>query len=130
VLTLVPIGALRLAVGSLLLVFGLQWFRKGIRRVSANGFRGSGARVGTLLLSFGTCWAVEGLGVAWPGGDTAILALAAWYVLAAAGYIRLLRRHPAALVLTHFEHGYITGDSSSEEPAGFRAGRVNAEALT
>lgn len=36
----------------------------------------------------------------------------------------------AALVLTHFEHGYITGDSTSAEPAGFRAGRVNAEALT
>ena len=36
----------------------------------------------------------------------------------------------AALFLTHFEHGYITGDSSSAEPAGFRAGRVNAEALT
>src|SRR6266545_2474142 len=43
-LTLVPIGALRLAVGSLLLVFGLQWLRKGIRRVSAGGFRGMGAR--------------------------------------------------------------------------------------
>jgi len=79
-------------------VFGLQWLRKGIRRVSANGFRGSGARAGTLLSSFGTCWAVEGLGVAWPGGDTAIHALAAWYVLAAAGYIRLLRRHAGQLV--------------------------------
>jgi uncharacterized membrane protein len=43
-LTLVPVGALRLAVGSLLLVFGLQWLRKGISRVSANGFRGMGAR--------------------------------------------------------------------------------------
>jgi uncharacterized membrane protein len=41
-LTLVPIGALRLAVGLLLLVFGLQWLRKGIRRVSVNGFRGMG----------------------------------------------------------------------------------------
>jgi uncharacterized membrane protein len=39
-LTLVPIGALRLAVGSLLLVFGLQWLHKGISRVSVNGFRG------------------------------------------------------------------------------------------
>jgi uncharacterized membrane protein len=172
-LTLVPIGALRLVVGSLLLVFGLQWLRKGISRVSANGFRGMGARsasaegipdhgvdwtafvlsfkgvllegleialivvsfgataqafptavlgasaallviagagllarglvqriprsalqllVGTLLSSFGTFWAVEGLGVAWPGADAAILALVGWYAIAAASYTRLLRR--------------------------------------
>jgi uncharacterized membrane protein len=39
-LTIVPIGSLRVAVGGLLLVFGLQWLRKGIRRVSANGFAG------------------------------------------------------------------------------------------
>jgi uncharacterized membrane protein len=43
-LAAVPIGALRLVVGSLLLVFGLQWLRKGISRVSANGFRGMGER--------------------------------------------------------------------------------------
>jgi uncharacterized membrane protein len=178
-LTLVPIGALRLVVGSLLLVFGLQWLRKGISRVSANGFRGMGARsasaddvpshgvdwtafvlsfkgvllegleialivvsfgataqafptailgaaaafvviagagvlargvveriprsalqllVGTLLSSFGTFWAVEGLGVAWPGGDAAILALVGWYVLAAVFYVGSLRRHAGKLV--------------------------------
>jgi uncharacterized membrane protein len=39
-LTVVPIGALRVAVGGLLLVFGLQWLRKGIRRVSVQGFAG------------------------------------------------------------------------------------------
>ena len=39
-LTVIPIDALRLVVGALLLVFGLQWLRKGIRRVSANGFAG------------------------------------------------------------------------------------------
>jgi uncharacterized membrane protein len=178
-LTAVPIGTLRLVIGSLLLVFGLQWLRKGIRRVSANGFRGMGARtasaddipaegvdwtafvlsfkgvllegleialivisfgatarafstavlaavaalvvisgiglllrgvveriprsalqllVGTLLSSFGTFWAVEGLGVPWPGGDSAIVALVVWFALAAAGYIRLLRRHAGSLV--------------------------------
>ncbi len=178
-LTLVPIGALRLTVGSLLLVFGLQWLRKGIARVGANGFRGMGDRsapaaaipghgvdwtafvlsfkgvlleglevalivvsfgataralptailgaaaaflviagaglltrgvvqriprsalqllVGTLLSSFGTFWAVQGLGVAWPGSDAAIFALVGWYLLAAAGYVGLLRERSPGLV--------------------------------
>jgi uncharacterized membrane protein len=169
----VPIGALRLVVGSLLLIFGLQWLRKGIRRVSVNGLRGMGERtasaegipaggvdwtafvlsfkgvlleglevafivvsvglaaralgvaaigagaafvslsaagllarnvvqriprsalqlaVGTLLSSFGTFWAAQGLGVAWPGHDAAILGLVGWYLLAAAVYVGLLRR--------------------------------------
>jgi uncharacterized membrane protein len=169
----VPIGALRLVIGSLLLVFGLQWLRKGIRRVSTGGLRGMGERtasaagvpahgvdwtafvlsfkgvlleglevafivvsfglaaqalgsallgaaaafvviagagvlargvvqriprsalqlvVGTLLSSFGAFWAVQGLGVAWPGGDAAILGLVGWYLLAAAGYVGWLRR--------------------------------------
>ena len=38
----VPIGVLRLVVGTLLLIFGLQWLRKGIRRVAVNGLRGMG----------------------------------------------------------------------------------------
>src|SRR4030081_3927214 len=39
-LSAVPIGPLRLIVGALLLVFGLQWFRKGIVRVAARGLAG------------------------------------------------------------------------------------------
>jgi uncharacterized membrane protein len=39
-LSQIPIGPLRLIVGALLLIFGLQWFRKGIRRVAARGFAG------------------------------------------------------------------------------------------
>ena len=35
----------------------------------------------------------EGLGIAWPGADLAIIALAAWYILAAAASISRLRRH-------------------------------------
>jgi uncharacterized membrane protein len=39
-LTAIPIGVLRLVVGALLLVFGLNWLRKGLRRVAAYGLRG------------------------------------------------------------------------------------------
>ncbi len=42
-LSRVPIGPLRLIVGALLLVFGLQWFRKGVMRVAVHGLAGIGA---------------------------------------------------------------------------------------
>jgi uncharacterized membrane protein len=39
-LVAIPIGILRLVIGTLLLVFGLQWYRKGVMRVAARGFAG------------------------------------------------------------------------------------------
>ena len=39
-LSLVPIDAVRIVIGALLLTFGLQWLRKGIRQVAARGFWG------------------------------------------------------------------------------------------
>jgi uncharacterized membrane protein len=39
-LSAIPIGPLRVLVGSLLLLFGLQWYRKGIKRVAARGLAG------------------------------------------------------------------------------------------
>src|SRR5258708_11959403 len=36
----VPIGPLRAVVGTLLVLFGLQWYRKGIARVAARGLAG------------------------------------------------------------------------------------------
>ena len=40
-LSSVPIGPLRMVIGVLLLVFGLQWLRKGIRRVAAHRLTGT-----------------------------------------------------------------------------------------
>ena len=37
-LAAIPVGPLRLVVGTLLLLFGLQWYRKGIVRVALRGF--------------------------------------------------------------------------------------------
>jgi uncharacterized membrane protein len=39
-LTAIPIGTLRVVIGGLLLVFGLQWLRKAVGRVARKGFRG------------------------------------------------------------------------------------------
>jgi uncharacterized membrane protein len=39
-LAAIPVGPLRLVVGTLLLLFGLQWYRKGIVRVAVHGFAG------------------------------------------------------------------------------------------
>src|SRR3979411_3285453 len=39
-LAAIPIGPLRILVGALLLLFGLQWFRKGIVRVAERGLAG------------------------------------------------------------------------------------------
>jgi len=52
----IPIGALRIVIGALLLIFGLQWFTKGVRRVAARGLagirephiEGAHARAGTM----------------------------------------------------------------------------------
>src|SRR5438094_9685162 len=43
-LSQVPIGPLRLIIGALLLTFGLQWFRKSIKRVTARRLSGIGGR--------------------------------------------------------------------------------------
>ena len=52
--------------------------------------------VGVLVSAFGTFWAGEGLGLVWPGGDWATIALSLGY-LAVAGLGVLLTRRPTAL---------------------------------
>jgi uncharacterized membrane protein len=172
-LQLIPIDIVRVAIGALLLTFGLQWFRQGVIQTAADGFSGGTAEqeragersggvidwtafvlsfkgvlleglevafivvafgagggghgsggtaggssgygaayigaaaaflfigalgllakrqlqrvpgrtlkfgVGGLLSTFGTFWALEGLGVQWPGGDLSLAWLYALYL--------------------------------------------------
>src|SRR6266581_9050878 len=55
--------------------------------------------VGVMLTAFGVFWTGEGLGVAWPGGDLAIVAFAAMFLATGSAAIALARR-PKAEVLS------------------------------
>jgi Ca2+/H+ antiporter, TMEM165/GDT1 family len=174
----IPLRPVRLVVGSLLLVFGLGWMRKGLVLVSRDGWMaggvgeeevpsasssgaldltafalsfkgvslegleiavvvvalGSGAGefwpaalgavaalvvlgalgaltytlvarlprrilqlgVGLVLATFGTFWAVEGAGGRWPGGEAALVGIAALYAATAAALLRMARRWRAS----------------------------------
>ncbi len=54
--------------------------------------------VGLMLTSFGTFWAAEGVGVAWPGNDLAILGLLGVYALATLVTVAAMRRGRLATV--------------------------------
>ena len=53
--------------------------------------------VGIMLTSFGTFWGAEGAGVAWPGGDAALLVIGPVMAAVSLGYAALLRRPGPAL---------------------------------
>jgi Ca2+/H+ antiporter, TMEM165/GDT1 family len=87
-------GAIVLAVGAVV--------HRPLSRVPENTIKYG---VGILLSTFGTFWAVEGLGVfapggeslEWPGGELAILVvLVAWFVVSRLLVIALRRRVPAS----------------------------------
>jgi uncharacterized membrane protein len=56
--------------------------------------------VGVMLSAFGVFWTGEGLGVAWPGADLAIVAFAVLFLAVSRAAVVILTRRPKAEVLS------------------------------
>jgi Ca2+/H+ antiporter, TMEM165/GDT1 family len=91
---LIPASAGALAACLLVAGVGLVVHRP-LARVPENTLKFA---VGVMLSAFGVFWTGEGLGVAWPGADLAIVAFAALFLLVGLGAVTLARR-PSAEVL-------------------------------
>jgi len=89
---LLPAGLGALAACLLVLAAGLL-LRRPLARVPENTLKFG---VGVMLTAFGVFWCGEGLGIAWPGGDLALLAFALLFLAAGLGSAARLRR-PLAL---------------------------------
>ncbi|MFN3362384.1 MAG: COG4280 domain-containing protein [Allorhizobium sp.] len=77
-----------LAACLLVLVIGLV-VRKPLARIPENTLKFG---VGVMLSAFGLFWTGEGLGIAWPGRDLAILAFAALFLATGLGLAAIIRR--------------------------------------
>jgi Ca2+/H+ antiporter, TMEM165/GDT1 family len=84
---LLPASVGALAALAVVIVLGIVVHRP-LARVPENALKFA---VGVLLSAFGTFWAAEGIGVAWPGEDRAILALIAGFLVVALALVPLAR---------------------------------------
>jgi uncharacterized membrane protein len=88
---LVPAGIGALAALALVILLGAAIHRP-LARLPENALKFT---VGVLLSAFGTFWAGEGIGVVWPGGDGALAALVAAFLVAALLLVPLARARRA-----------------------------------
>jgi uncharacterized membrane protein len=91
---LVPASAGALAACLLVAGAGLAVHRP-LARVPENSLKFA---VGVMLSAFGIFWTGEGLGVAWPGADLAIVAFAALFLGVGLAAVALARRPSAEAV--------------------------------
>jgi uncharacterized membrane protein len=82
-------ASLGAAVACSLVVAGAIAMRRPLAQVPENQLK---FVVGVMLSSFGLFWTGEGLGVAWPGSDLAILVLIVLFLATALGLVEMLRR--------------------------------------
>jgi uncharacterized membrane protein len=86
--SLLPVSAAAFAACALVALAGLVVHRP-LARVPENTLKFA---VGVLLSAFGLFWTGEGLGVAWPGDDLAILGFIALFLVTGLGAVALLGR--------------------------------------
>jgi uncharacterized membrane protein len=91
---LVPASLGALAACVVVLAVGAA-IHKPLAKVPENGLKYA---VGIMLSAFGVFWAGEGLGVAWPGSDLAILGFALLFLLVGLTLGALARRSPLEVV--------------------------------
>jgi Ca2+/H+ antiporter, TMEM165/GDT1 family len=89
---LVPVSIAALAACLLIAAIGLAVHRP-LARVPENVLKFT---VGVMLSSFGLFWTGEGLGVAWPGADLAIVGFMVVFLATALAAVALLDRRGAA----------------------------------
>ncbi len=90
---LVPVSA-GAAVATLLVVAVGFFVHRPLARVPENTLKFA---VGVMLLAFGVFWAGEGLGLAWPGDDLAIIGLGVVILALALAAVAILRRQTATV---------------------------------
>lgn len=84
----VPPCSGRRALATIAVLIAGAWLREPLTRLPVTELKWG---VGVLLSAFGVFFAAEGLGVQWPGGDLAIL-----YVAASLGAVSQLQSHRLA----------------------------------
>jgi Ca2+/H+ antiporter, TMEM165/GDT1 family len=92
--TMIPVSVAALAACLLVAAVGLLVHRP-LARVPENTLKFA---VGVMLSAFGLFWTGEGLGVAWPGADAAILVFIALFLATGLAAVALLRRRGAVAV--------------------------------
>jgi uncharacterized membrane protein len=90
--TLLPASAGALAACMLVCALGFAVHRP-LTRVPENTLKFA---VGVMLSAFGVFWTGEGLGVAWPGADLAIVAFAVLFLAVSRAAVVILTRRPQA----------------------------------